>query len=205
MAKYEIKNVVFDVGNVLVRWSPYEIVRLTFGEDVEATDMAKRIFLSDIWSSLNKGEMTETQAISRYEERLGLKKETLEVLFYYIKESLIPIYGMYELLCKLKESGYKIFALTDNVVEIVDFLQDRYEFWQKFDGAIVSAEVGCLKPSAEIYRKLLETYQLDGKETVFMDDVLANVKGAQDAGIHAIHFKNLFQCRQELADLSVDI
>ncbi|HDM7598167.1 TPA: hypothetical protein PZ808_003109, partial [Staphylococcus aureus] len=65
MQPVEIKNVVFDVGNVLVRWSPIEIVRLTFGNDVDAEALAKDLFMSAIWLDLNKGLITETQAKQR--------------------------------------------------------------------------------------------------------------------------------------------
>ena len=54
MQSIAIKNVVFDVGNVLVRWSPLEIVRLTFGNDVDAEALAKDLFMSTIWLDLNK-------------------------------------------------------------------------------------------------------------------------------------------------------
>ncbi|CAH0539224.1 HAD family hydrolase [Vibrio marisflavi] len=203
MVGYQIKNIVFDIGNVLVRWSPLEIARLTFGSESKANEMAPRIFQCETWAELNEGKLTEKQAMQWYQTELGLSEQTVEMLFFYIKESLIPVYGTYDLLGKLKKSGYKIFALTDNVVEIVAFLKQRYDFWAAFEGAVVSAEVGCLKPSADIYNELLEQYQLVPNETVFLDDVLANVQGAQKAGIHSIQFLNIFQCEEELKSMGV--
>lgn len=203
MVHHQIKNMVFDIGNVLVRWSPLEIARLTFSDEVKALEMAPRIFQNDIWLELNIGRMTEKQAKQKYQNQLGLAPDIVEMLFYYIKESLIPIYGTHRLLCKVKKAGYKVFALTDNVDEIVEFLQQRYDFWTLFDGAIVSSEVGCLKPSPRIYHQLLNQYQLVPAETVFLDDMEANVKGAQDVGIHGIQFLNIFQCEAELKSLGV--
>ncbi|MCE9833088.1 HAD family phosphatase, partial [Vibrio diabolicus] len=62
MEPLQIKNVIFDVGNVLVRWSPVEIVRLTFGHSVEAEKMAQLLFSSQIWKDLNKGIISEKEA-----------------------------------------------------------------------------------------------------------------------------------------------
>ncbi len=76
MESSQIKNVVFDVGNVLVRWSPPEIVRLTFGHSVDAEQMAKRLFSNKIWLDLNKGLISEEEAIHRYQQELDLRSVT---------------------------------------------------------------------------------------------------------------------------------
>ncbi|WP_367990256.1 HAD family hydrolase [Vibrio sp. NTOU-M3] len=200
-----IKNVVFDVGNVLVRWAPEEIVRLTFGNDVDVQVKAKAIFGHELWLALNRGEFTEEDVKKQYQIELGLSEDELDTLFFYVKESLIPIYGSLALLRALKSQGYKVYALTDNVHEIVTFLKQRYEFWHEFDGAIVSAEVGCLKPGKEIYHHLLAQYDLNPEQTVFLDDMLPNVEGAQQVGIHGIQFLNAQQATQALNKLGVTV
>ncbi|KJG12738.1 HAD family hydrolase [Photobacterium iliopiscarium] len=203
MNQPKIKNVIFDIGNVLVRWSPLEIVKLTFGEQVDTTEYAKRIFFSDLWQQLNKGELTESQAKLAYQQQLAFSFQQVEALFYYIKETQIQIYGMQALLKTVKDTGYNVYALTDNVIEIVETLQQRYNFWPLFDGAIISAEVGCLKPNPDIYHCLLARYQLTANESVFIDDVLKNIEGAQHVGLYGIHFENVDQCRLALNELGV--
>ncbi|MCG9775536.1 HAD family phosphatase, partial [Vibrio diabolicus] len=108
------------------------------------------------------------------------------------------LYGSVELLKKIKSAGYRVYALTDNVNEIVEHLRATYEFWPLFDGAIISSEVQLLKPQAEIYQALLSTYQLQAKETVFLDDMPYNVEGARAVGMAAIQFENAQQCESEL-------
>ncbi len=200
---YAIKNVVFDVGNVLVRWAPEEIIRLTFGNDVDAKAKARDILGSELWVALNRGVFSEAEVKKRYEAEFGLSEDILDALFFYIKESLIPIYGSLTLLKQLKKAGYKVYALTDNVHELVDFLKQRYTFWEEFDGAIVSAEVGCLKPEPEIYHHLLNQYSLVPEQTVFLDDMAANIEGAKAVGIHGIQFFNARQAEQALAEYGV--
>ena len=193
-----LKNVVFDVGNVIVRWAPLEIVKLTLGEDNASDQLVTEIFQSDTWLDLNKGLLTESQAKSQYQTELGLSTIECDRLFYYVKHTQLLIFGSVALMERLKAAGYGIYALTDNVVEIVTYLKSTYEFWEIFDGAIVSADIGSLKPEPEIFNALLSRYSLAAQETVFIDDMPHNVKGAESVGISAIRFKNSDQCEQAL-------
>ena len=193
-----IKNVVFDVGNVIVRWAPLEIVKLTLGEDNASDQLVTEIFQSATWLDLNKGLLTESQAKSQYQTELGLSTIECDRLFYYVKHTQLLIFGSVALMERLKAAGYGIYALTDNVVEIVTYLKSTYEFWEIFDGAIVSADIGSLKPEPEIFNALLSRYSLAAQETVFIDDMPHNVKGAESVGISAIRFKNSDQCEQAL-------
>ncbi|MDF5463054.1 HAD family phosphatase, partial [Vibrio parahaemolyticus] len=83
MNSVQIKNVIFDVGNVLVRWSPVEIVRLTFGGSVESEKMAQMLFSSQIWKDLNKGTISEREAKQRYQREHQVTTEEMGRFFYY--------------------------------------------------------------------------------------------------------------------------
>ncbi|MEI8656401.1 HAD family hydrolase [Vibrio sp. Hal054] len=205
MSSVEIKNVVFDIGNVVVRWSPLEIIRLTFGDNNAVEEKAKSIFQSETWLRLNKGQITENDAKAQYKEALGLTELECERLFYYVKQTQILIHGSVDLIKRCKSAGLNVLALTDNVHEIVSHLKNTYTFWELFDGAIVSADVGLLKPQPEIYQTLLSQYELKASQTVFIDDMPYNVKGAESVGIAAIQFENVSQCEQALRSLGVQI
>ena len=77
----------------------------------------------------------------------------------------------------------------------------RYDFWGLFSGAVISSRVGHCKPEPEIYEHLLTTYGLDPLQTVFIDDVEANVDAAAAFGILAIRFESVAQCETELRRL----
>ncbi len=203
MKSNNIKNVVFDVGNVIVRWSPDEIVRLTFGSANSPEQLAKSLFQSKTWLDLNKGLITVSEAKVQYQQEHGLSYEDCERLFYYAKQTQLLLYGSVDLIKRVKSAGYKVFALTDNVVEIVEYLKLNYEFWELFDGAIVSAEVKLLKPQPEIFHALLSTYSLEAVETVFIDDMSYNVEGAEGVGMSAIQFKDVTQCEHALKALGL--
>lgn len=198
-----IKNVVFDVGNVIVRWAPLEIVRLTFGNVEQPEEQAKKVFMSDIWLDLNRGFLTEIEAKHRYQLELNFTPQDCDRLFYYVKQSLIELYGSVDLIKKVKAAGYGVYALTDNVVEIVDFLKTEYDFWPLFDAATVSADLGLLKPQPEIYHSLLNSNQLIAEQCVFLDDMPHNVEGAKSVGMHAIQFLSAEQAEGELKALGL--
>ena len=203
MVPSNIKNVVFDVGNVIVRWAPLEIIRLTFGDMNALEARAQSIFQTETWTDLNKGLITEAEAKMIYQNSLGLTTLECERLFYYVKQTQILLFGTVDLIERLKASGYKVYALTDNVHEIVAYLQASYSFWSLFDGATVSADVGVLKPQPEIYQTLLKQYDIQASETVFIDDMPHNVEGAQAVGISAIQFENAGQCERLLKDFGL--
>ncbi|MCG3866141.1 MULTISPECIES: HAD family phosphatase [unclassified Photobacterium] len=203
MENRSIKNIIFDVGNVLVRWSPVEIVRLTFGDNVTPEPLAHRLFGSKTWMDLNKGLLTEQETKLQFQELHGLSELETDRLFYYIKQSQILLFDSVSLLKRAKSAGYKVYALTDNVNEIVAHLQSSYDFWQHFDGEIISSKVGLLKPQPEIYHALLSKYDLVATESVFLDDMLHNVQGAKSVGLLAIQFKDVAQCEKAFKTLGI--
>ena len=203
MNAHSIKNIVFDVGNVIVVWSPVEIVRRTFGNDRDAVSLAQQIFQHELWKDLNKGYFDEEEAKKKYRHALGFDQGQVDLLFHHIKESQELVDGTVALIKRLHQSGYPLYALTDNVNEIVTHLRNRYDFWQYFQGAIVSAEVHCLKPGSEIFHHLLNQYGLEASKTLFIDDVLPNVEGARQVGLAAVQFNDSKQCEHDLLALGL--
>lgn len=201
----QASNLIFDVGNVLIRWSPLEIVKSFFPLEQNPHDLAVKIFKSQIWFDLNLGKLTEKEAILVYSQHLDLPASTVEALMAAVRESLIPLDGSFELLDELYHQGIPLYSITDNIVEIIDYLKKRYNFFDKFKGVVVSGEIGVLKPSPIIYQTLLDTYNLTPQECIFIDDLEKNILGAKEVGIHGIVFSDAQQCRQELRRLGVPV
>ena len=196
-------NVVFDVGNVLVRWSPHEIMRRALPDEPDTDTWAEQFFGHELWRQLNRGHFTEAEAKRRYLSELPLMPTQIDAVFHHVKDSQDPVPGSHELLRRLHAADYPLFALTDNVHEIVAYLRRRYDFWSCLRGAVVSADTGCLKPEPEIFHSLLHGHSLSAHETVFIDDVRRNVEGARMMGMHAIEFHDAGQCERALRDLGL--
>lgn len=192
-----IKNIIFDIGNVILKWQPETVVGRLF-PDQDILQLTRLLFRSPLWCDLNMGKMTEAELIETYHKTLDIRVEVLIRLMREIKESLLPVENSLELLKNLHRSQYSLYALTDNVREIVTFLRAKYDFWDLFQGVVVSAEVGYLKPMKQIYQTLIDLYDIDPAESVFIDDILRNVEGAQSVGMQGIHFLSANQCAAEL-------
>ncbi|MEO1661497.1 MAG: HAD family phosphatase [Pseudomonadota bacterium] len=205
MSASPIKNVIFDVGNVIVRWDPTLIAERTFGPGRAALAHRDAIFGNPLWLSLNRGELTEAELKAALESELGLTATQLDQLFFHIKDSQALRNDTITLMQTLKAQGFRLFALTDNVHEIVRYLRATYQFWDLFEHATVSAEIGALKPSREIFEHALNTNALNPEETVFFDDVPRNVDGAKAVGINAFVFTDAAQAKTDLATLGVFI
>lgn len=198
-----VKNIVFDVGNVLVKWDPRSIVKTTFGGEADIESLLQKFYKSNFWYDLNLGKITEKECIIQYKDLLKLDEITFEKLLYNTKESLVLLQDTINIVEKLHAAGFPLYIITDNTREIMSYLKQKYKFWDKFIGIVVSAEIGHLKPSPVIYKYLLDTYQLNERETVFFDDVLANVEGAKSMNMHAFQFSTAEQCKEDLKSLNI--
>ncbi len=201
-----IKNVIFDVGNVFVRWSPPDIVERCFGlakGSAENVQRADALFRGPLWRRLNMGELTQAEAARIYQAEFGLSEQQAGALFFHVSDHQEPIQGTEALARRLKLSGYRIFALTDNVHEIVAYLKSRHQFWPLFEGAVVSAEIGLMKPDPAIFHHAIERFGLVAAETVFLDDIEANVEGARSAGMAALLFTTAERGEADLRGLGL--
>ncbi len=197
-----IKNIVFDIGNVLVAWQPQKIVAQVFPEQ-KSEQLTQKIFKSELWLDVNRGKLTERALLSTLEKNLGIEYSKLAKFMESIRASLEPIPGSQELLKQLYDAQWPLYALTDNTHEILAYLRQRYTFWQYFKGVVSSAEIGVLKPSPQIYQHLLQTYGLVAEETLFLDDLAVNIQGARALGMQGIVFNNTPQALAELRKFEV--
>ncbi|KTD12284.1 HAD family hydrolase [Legionella hackeliae] len=202
----KIKNVIFDVGNVIVRWSPLHIIESTFpdhGPD-QHQFYIEEIFRSDTWIQLNLGQIDEMDAKLKFTSKIAsFDSENADTLFNFIKSTQELIPGTVDIIKSLHEKGYQLFALTDNIKEIVQYLQNRYDFWKYFTHVTVSANLGLMKPNKEIFEYTLQENDLLPHETLFIDDHLPNVKAAEALDLHTILFSDSTSCLQQLDRLGV--
>lgn len=196
MAKKLPKSVVFDVGNVLLSWDTRSLLRehLPAGVDVELYRTA--IFDHADWIDLDRGTLDEEEALLRFRERTGAPVELLQRLVHASKASLAP---MPESLAFLEElhrgGGVGLYVLSNMSHATWDYLRPRHDFWRRFQGIVISAQVRLVKPDPAIYRHLLEQFALDPADTVFFDDRPENVVGAKSVGLQAHQFDHAATAR----------
>lgn len=195
-----IKNIVFDIGNVLVRWDPYKVINSVFPEN--DPDVFYKL-IRPIWLELNLGKITECDAIELYHQIYKIPKHKLEQFMLALKIDQTPISGTVELLDSLCQLNYSLYSITDNIKELLAYHRKHSNFLHRFIDVISSADIGFLKPHPNIYRCLLDRHQLIPQETVFIDDLAINVEGATKLGMHGIQFLDIESCCAELNALGV--
>ena len=173
-----IKNIVFDMGNVLVRFDPelfMDRYSLT-GEDRKL--IRNEVFRSVEWTMLDRGvideEIAEQRILPRLPERLH---DAARGLIEKWDDPIVPVEGMMELLQALKAKGYRLYLLS-NAATRQPIYWARAEASKLMDGVLISAEVKLLKPDPQIYRTFLHKFALRPEECVFIDDTPINVEGA---------------------------
>ena len=195
-----IKNIVLDIGNVILKWDPIIAIKQVF-PDINHIELLQNLIKENIWIELNLGHITEEEAITQYSKLLQIPEAKMRELIQMIKENLVPIEGSFELIDELYQTGFDLYSITDNIIEFMQYIKSRYDFWKKFKDIIVSAEVGILKPSPEIFKILLHRNSLIPEETVFIDDLQKNVEGAISVGMHGVHFTSTLECKRALHSL----
>lgn len=201
-----IKNIVFDMGNVIIRFDP-ELFMVRLGLAEEDRKLLKReLFVSLEWSRMDRGSLTDEEAAEivcrRVPERLH---DAVRRLVGMWDRPILPVEGMYELVEELKDMGYGIYLLSN-----ASFRQ--HDYWPRvpaskfFDGTLISADVKLVKPQPEIYRLLCDKFSLVPEECVFIDDSTSNAEGAYFCGINALVFHgDAHEMRLKLNELGVKV
>ena len=184
-----IRNIVFDMGNVLILFDPGYFMD---NEKIENTEdrktLYRELFQSTEWALMDLGALSEKTAepliLSRIPERL---RESARRLLNQWWESHTCIPGMEELLRKLKADGYRLYLLS-NASTAQHLYWPTFEMSKLFDGKLISCDYGVVKPNPEIYRLFAEKYSLKPEECLFIDDQPANIAAAVRCGWSGIVF-----------------
>ena len=188
MASVKVKNVVFDMGGVLLKWEPLLYARRFADNDEDAALLARVVFGSQEWAWADAGavscETVAWTAKKRLPERFHATVDDL-VFRWFEKRELIE--GMDELIHDLKHAGYGIYVLS-NAADSFELYKHTLPGYECFDGIVVSWAEHVVKPDASIYQRLLDRYGLEPSSCLFVDDVPMNVEGARRVGMQGWHF-----------------
>jgi 2-haloacid dehalogenase len=107
--------------------------------------------------------------------------------------------GTVEVLRSLRNGGVRLYALTNWSSEKFDLTYPRFEWLSWFAGIVVSGKEGVVKPDPRIFRILLERYDIDPVDAVYIDDAQHNVEAAAELGLHGLQFRSPEYLREDLA------
>jgi putative hydrolase of the HAD superfamily len=220
-------NVVFDFGAVLFSWRPAALLAHSFprlaATPQQGAQLARTVFGHEDWHNFDRGLLSMATVIDRTAARLDLDRGALTELVRGIGERLLPIDDSVALLAQLHASrrpsaaglaekpgadetgaqgnheNLKLYFLSNMPAPYARTLEQKHGFLQWFDGGIFSGDVQHIKPEPAIYQLLQTRYALEPAQTLFIDDLQANVQAACALGWSGIHFESAPQLQAQLA------
>lgn len=201
-----IRNIVFDMGNVLIHWNPDLFIdRLGVSEE-DRPLLKGEVFGRETWVQIDRGVISHPDAAAAMCRRLPqrLHSAAQALVFDWWKRPLLPMEGMAELIRELKELGYGIYLLSNAGVDQPLYFH-RIPGSEYFDGRIISSQWKILKPQPELYQILLREYHLKAEECFFVDDLNVNIEAAILVGMRGVVFRGAEDLRTALIEAGVAV
>jgi glucose-1-phosphatase len=181
-----IKNIVFDLGNVLISFRPSEFFdKKNYPQNIKVKILTE-IFGSEEWLMIDNGEISTKDAINAISLKSTLNKEEIAHIFNLRTELMFPLDQNVRLLPGLKKQGFRLYFLSNFPMDIFEEIKNGYYFFKYFDGGVISAEAKYSKPDSRIYKILLDKYSLIPGECLFIDDIEVNVQAGEDTGMKGL-------------------
>ena len=203
----EIKNMIFDLGGVLIDWNPEYVYLDVFNGDREKM----KWFFDEICTmDWNENQDAGYPLEKATEERVKLFPEYEEwIRIYYGRwEEMLgnQIDGTVAILKQLIDNpNYKVVALTNWSAETFPVALERFDFLHWFEGIVVSGTEKMRKPFNEIYELTLNRFNIEAAQSLFIDDNARNIEAAKKMGINTIRFNNPTQLKSELKSLNIEV
>ncbi len=165
-----IKNIIFDLGNVIINYNQEKIISNFTDKEDEIKYIFDEIFNSPEWVLMDLGDISNDVAIKVINKRNKYKYEKLtqDFLNEWYKKQFINT-EIVEIAKTLKNNGYRIFVLSNMANWTYDYFKND-EFFSLCTGIVISAHEHIKKPDRRVYRLLLDRYNLNPEECLFIDD-----------------------------------
>lgn len=196
-------NIIFDLGNVLIEWNKEKILSKICKNDLEYNLFNQFVFQSNLWIDLDNGKISLEFLENQLIDEMGhqYQDQIHELVWNWF--NYVDLYDeVYELIKQLKKKNFQIYVLS-NTSSIFHILLDSVlsKVSSVLNGYVISCEVKMMKPQKEIYLSLVNKYQLDIKDCIFLDDLEENVEAARTLGIKAFQIKE----RKEISNILKDL
>lgn len=187
-----IKNIVFDMGKVLVGYDTMRVCRQYMEDEEDRELVCTAVFVSPEWLLLDMGVISEEEALDRICKRLPVRlhEKARLCMEHWPDYCMWPIEGMEEIIKNLKGKGYGIYLCSNASMRLPKLYKKVIPGIEYFDGVIFSASVKCIKPQRQIYEILFSRFGLKPEECFFVDDMQLNIDGARECGMDGYCFED---------------
>lgn len=187
-----MKNLVFDMGNVLIEWNSEKILQAITDDRKLQNLLRKEVFETGLWVQTDEGVKTREEMIEIVTTKIGeeYRNEITQLSRYWYK--YVDVYTkVQDIIIELSKNRYNIYILSNTAYTFYDLVKEGYLPAASIaKGIVLSFEEKVLKPNEKIYNILLERYNLDPHDTMFFDDLSENIWGAARCGINGFVVEN---------------
>ena len=192
-------DILLDMGNVLLEWNKDKILQGISDTKKDYLILDKSIFQSGLWERLDLGTMTREELVLKVVSMIGrtYQKKVEEVIWNW--PSYIEIFTeVFPVLSEAKKKGHRIFVLSNTSKVFYDLLEEQLSpLKELLDGFVLSCDIKAIKPDLAMFKEILDKYQLNPANCIFLDDIEDNTSAAQKLGIRAYQVKK----RSDVVDI----
>ena len=192
-------DILLDMGNVLLEWNKDKILKGVSDTKKDYLILDKSIFQSGLWERLDLGTMSREELVLKVVSMIGrtYQKKVEEVIWNW--PNYIEIFTeVFPILSEVKKKGHRIFVLSNTSKVFYDLLEEQLSpIKELLDGFVLSCDIKAIKPDLAMFKEILDKYQLDPTNCVFLDDIEDNTNVAQNLGIKAHQVKK----RSDVVDI----
>lgn len=197
-----IRTVIFDLGGVYFTDGTKGAIDIISKNWNLNSSLVSDVFKGKIGTAYRENQISHDEFWRQAKETLGIDAPMDELAHIWLN-GYVPIQGTIEIIKELKENGYEIIYLSDNVQERIDYLENRYHFLQHFKSGVFSHVAGVRKPNPKIYQLALKESSNPAENCVYIDDKPNLLEEADKLGMSTIAFVNPDETRKKLIELGV--
>lgn len=196
-----IKNIIFDVGNVLMKYDPDGCMERLGFDEKEREEVNKAMFQDESWNESDRGVLTSRELLEEFISHNPAYEAQIRCAYAHMGDTLSLMPHALPWVEALKKRGYHLYILSNYAEYTFEQTEKEMKFLPYMDGEVFSFRCKMIKPEREIYEYLCRTYDLVPEESVFLDDRGDNIEAARAYGLHGIVFESFSQASEQLEQL----
>jgi putative hydrolase of the HAD superfamily len=199
-------TLVFDIGGVVLRWQPLQLMQQVFPERAHDESSAKAVAAAIFqgltpeadWAEFDRGRVEPEALAERIAARTGIEVQGLRALIAAIPGHIQPMPASVALLERARAAGQRLTLLSNMPRPFADHIEATHACFSWFEAGVFSGRVGLMKPERAMFEHAREVLALDLDHALFIDDHPANIDAARVFGWRALLFENAVQCEAAL-------
>ncbi len=195
-----IKNIIFDIGNVLATFEPKVFLHKVLNNPVIEQKIYEVVFSnSTLWNLYDQGIYEAEDVVEIASKNIPELKKEIELVLTNWVQYVLLISSSMEVIKRYKDA-YSLFILSNIPRDNYEYISSHYDYMHEVKGGVYSYQYKMIKPDIRLFQVLLQKYELCANECLFIDDKLENVESAKSLGFHTIHLMDYRQMPKKLEE-----